>query len=114
MVYTILSLKCGFSLVWSLNGHTDTSTMNDNPFQSKPLSEGRIRWAIQQTKSMSQASKIVGCSYTTFKKYAKIYGLWKPNQEGRGIPKRKTIKLKSDIDFDLDSWTQALKDSKLF
>ena len=83
--------------------------MNDNPFQSKPLSEGRIRWAIQQSRSMTQASKIVGCSYTTFKKY----GLWNPNQEGRGIPKRRTFKIKGDIDFDLDSWNQALKDSKL-
>ena len=73
--------------------------MNDNPFQSKPLSEGRIRWAIQQSRSMTQASKIVGCSYT--------------NQEGRGIPKRRTFKIKGDIDFDLDSWNQALKDSKL-
>ena len=87
--------------------------MNDNPFQSKPLSEGRIKWAIQQTKSMTQASKIVGCSYTTFKKYAKLYGLWNPNQEGRGIPKRRTIRLKTEIDFDLESWNQSLKDSNL-
>ena len=44
----------------------------DNPFHSRPLSEGRIRWAIEQSKSMTQASKIIGCSYTTFKKYAKL------------------------------------------
>ena len=87
--------------------------MNDNPFQSKPLTEGRIRWSIQQSLSMTQASKICGCSYTTFKKYANLYGLWNPNQEGRGIPKRKTIKIKGDIDFDLDSWNTALKDSNL-
>ena len=36
-----------------------------------------------------------------------------PNQEGRGIPKRKRIKIKGHIDFDLDSWNTALKDSKL-
>ena len=65
--------------------------MNENPFQSKPLSEGRIKWAIKQSRSMTQASKIVGCSYTTFKKYAKLYGLWNPNQEGRGIPKRTSV-----------------------
>ena len=87
--------------------------MNDNPFQSKPLSEGRIRWAIGQSRSMTQASKICGCSYTTFKKYAKLYGLWNPNQEGRGIPKRRTIKIKGEIDFDINSWNQALKDSKI-
>lgn len=87
--------------------------MNENPFQSKPLSEGRIKWAIKQSRSMTQASKIVGCSYTTFKKYAKLYGLWNPNQEGKGIPKRRTIRLKTEIDFDLESWNQSLKDSKL-
>ena len=87
--------------------------MKENPFQSKPLPEGRIRWAIQQSLSMTQASKIVGCSYTTFKKYAKLYGLWNPNQEGRGIPKRKTIKIKGEIDFDMDRWNQVLKDSKI-
>tara|TARA_B100001250_G_scaffold414622_1_gene454781 strand:- start:796 stop:1059 length:264 start_codon:yes stop_codon:yes gene_type:complete len=84
-----------------------------NPFQSKPISEGRIKWSIQQSRSMTQASKIVGCSYTTFKKYAKLYGLWNPNQEGRGIPKRRTIRLKTEIDFDLESWNQSLKDSNL-
>ena len=87
--------------------------MKENPFQSKPLSEGRIKWAIQQSLSMTQASKIVGCSYTTFKKYAKLYGLWNPNQEGRGIPKRRNIKIKGEIDFDINIWNQALKDSKI-
>ena len=84
----------------------------DNPFHSRPLSEGRIRWAIEQSKSMTQASKIIGCSYTTFKKYAKLYNLWTPNQPGRGIPKRKRIRLDSPIEFDLKSWEDALKRRK--
>ena len=33
-----------------------------NPFQSKPLTEGQIKWAIQQTKSMTQASKVLNVS----------------------------------------------------
>tara|TARA_R110000744_G_scaffold172642_1_gene291347 strand:+ start:151 stop:495 length:345 start_codon:yes stop_codon:yes gene_type:complete len=106
-------LKYGSRLVYLLSGFTDIYTMNNNPFHSKPITEGRIRWGINQTKSMTQASKLVGCSYTTFKKYAKLYGLWSPNQEGKGIPKRKTIKIKSDIDFDLDKWNKSLKDSNL-
>ena len=80
----------------------------NNPFQSIPLTEGRIKWAVSQSKSMTQASKIIGCSYTTFKKYAKLYDLWHPNQPGRGIPKRRKP-IKVDIDFDLDSWNQALE-----
>jgi hypothetical protein len=85
----------------------------NNPFQSQPLTEGRIKWAVSQSKSMTQASKIIGCSYTTFKKYAKLYGLWNPNQEGRGIPKRKRVRLNSPIDFDLDSWESSLREIKL-
>ena len=85
----------------------------NNPFQSQPLTEGRIKWAVSQSKSMTQASKIIGCSYTTFKKYAKLYGLWNPNQEGRGIPKRKRVRLNSPIDFDLESWESSLREIKL-
>ena len=68
-------LKYGSRLVYLLSGFTDIYTMNNNPFHSKPITEGRIRWGINQTKSMTQASKLVGCSYTTFKKYGKLYGL---------------------------------------
>ena len=63
--------------------------MSNKYFQSKPISEGRIKWAIGQTLSMTQASRLVDCSYNTFKKYCKVYGLWNPNQSGRGIPKPK-------------------------
>lgn len=71
--------------------------MSKNPFQSKPIPYGRIVWAIKQTKSLTQASKVIGCSYTTFKKYAKLYGLFyeNKNQAGKGIPKRR--KLKDDL-----------------
>jgi len=81
-----------------------------NPFDTLPLSEGRIKWAISQSKSMTQASKIVGCCYTTFKKYAQLYDLWNPNQCGKGIPKRRTLKNTSNISFDNESWERALKE----
>ena len=59
-------------------------------FDSLPLQRGRIVWAIKQSKSMTQASKIVGCSYDTFKKYAKQYDLFEQNknQEGRGMTRK--------------------------
>ncbi len=63
--------------------------MSNKYFQSKPISEGRIKWAINQTLSMTQASSLLDCSYNTFKKYAKLYGLWSPNQSGKGIRKPK-------------------------
>ena len=60
-----------------------------NPFQKKPLSINEIKWSINQTLSMTQASLLLHCSYNTFKKYAKLYGLWNPNQSGKGIRKPK-------------------------
>ena len=68
--------------------------MGSNPFHSKPISYGRIKWAIEQSKSLTKASEIIGCSYTTFKKYAKLYDLFyeNKNQAGKGIPKRRKLK----------------------
>jgi len=85
----------------------------DNPFQSKPLTEGQIKWAVKQTKSMTQASKVLNVSYTTFKKYSSMYGLFKPNQEGKGIPKRRSMKKGTDINFDLDSWINTTREMGL-
>ena len=58
------------------------------------MRKGRIEWSIRETGglSMRQASKISGASYPTFRKGAKLYGLWKPNQAGKGIPKKKSVK----------------------
>ena len=60
-----------------------------NPFNQPPIPKGVIEQAILQSKSMSSACRLVGCSYNTFKKWAKAYGLWKPNQQGKGISKNK-------------------------
>ena len=58
------------------------------------MRKGRIEWSIRETGglSMRQASKISGVSYPTFRKWDKLYGLWKPNQAGKGIPKKKSVK----------------------
>lgn len=50
---------------------------------------GRIEWAVKQTPSMRQACILVGCDYKTFRKWAKLYGLWCPNQAGKGISKKR-------------------------
>jgi len=62
---------------------------SSNPFQAKPIPKGIIESAILNSNSMSSAVQLVGCSYNTFKKYAKQYGLWNPNQSGQGIGKSK-------------------------
>jgi len=73
-----------------------------NPFQQPPIPRGIIEQAIMNSNSMSSACKMVGTSYNTFKKWAKAYDLWKPNQSGRGISKNKPFKSLYD-NVDLDS-----------
>ena len=78
--------------------------MNVKPFQSLYgyLTKGRIMWAIKQTKSISQASKLCEVSYNTFRKYAKLYkndegiSLFEEfkNQSGKGINKPKNMNRK--------------------
>ena len=69
-----------------------------NPFQRKPLTKGRIMWAIEQTRSLTKASELCNVCYPTFRKYAKLYkdedgiSIFEKfkNQQGKGIPKKKT------------------------
>ena len=63
------------------------------PFHKPPLPPRLIESAIKQTKSMTQASMIIGCSYPTFRKWAKYFDLWKPNQSGKGISKKRMKKI---------------------
>ena len=75
---------------------------NKKPFESLYgyLTKGRIMWAINQTKSISQASKICEVSYNTFRKYARLYkddegvSLFEQykNQSGKGISKPKFLR----------------------
>jgi transposase len=62
------------------------------------MRKGRIKWCISETGglSMRQASKISGVSYPAFRKWAKIYDLWCPNQSGKGISKKKRFLGKLD------------------
>ena len=73
-----------------------------NPFNQPPLRKSVIQSAIMGSNSMTEACKKVGCSYNTFRKWAKAYDLWSPNQSGRGISKNKPYKPSFD-DVDLQS-----------
>ena len=73
---------------------------NSNPFKQPPIPKGVIEQAIINSKSMTSACAKVGSSYNTFKKWAKAYGLWNPNQSGKGISKnKKYVPLYNDVDF---------------
>ena len=49
------------------------------------LSKSRIEWAINETQSMKQASKLLNIAYNTFKKYAKLYEVFHPAESLKGI-----------------------------
>jgi hypothetical protein len=60
-----------------------------NPYRGKPIPKGRVEWAIENSMSLKGASRILGVTYNTFKKYAVQYDLFEQNKNigGRGIPK---------------------------
>ena len=59
------------------------------PGRKKAITKKMIEDAQKQTKSNSEASRWLGVNYLTYRKYAKIYGLWEQhlNQRGVGIKK---------------------------
>lgn len=50
------------------------------------------------TTSMKAAAKYLNIKYDTFKKYAQMFGLWKPNPSGVGRIKHKIEPKKFDLD----------------
>ena len=61
------------------------------------VSKSKIVWSINETTSMKSASKLLGISYNTFKKYAKQYQVFQPSPPpGRYRESGKPVEL-SDI-----------------
>ena len=61
------------------------------------FSKEEIKSAIEQTKSMAAAAKLLGVKYDTFKKYADKFGLFEANQAGKGLLRGVRYKSKSDV-----------------
>ncbi len=63
---------------------------------AKPILESQIRAAQEKSKSAFEAARTLGISYNTYKKYAKLYGIFEDlkNPYGVGIEKAKRIKNK--------------------
>jgi len=51
---------------------------------SRPIIESEIKEALEHVDCMAAVARYLGCAPKTLKKYAKKYGLWKPNPQGRG------------------------------
>jgi hypothetical protein len=63
---------------------------------ARPLMESQIKAAQEKSRSAFEAARTLGVSYNTYKKYAKMYGVFDDlkNPYGIGIEKAKTIKNK--------------------
>ena len=57
------------------------------PSKGMTLSKHNIELAIKSTQSMGQAALYMNVSKNTFKKYAKMHGLYKPIKNWKGIRK---------------------------
>ena len=74
-------------------------TKRGRPSKGMVLSKANIELAIKSTQSMGQAYRYMGVSRNTFKKYAKLHGLWKPTKNLKGI--RRTGNVGSQLKHDL-------------
>lgn len=61
------------------------------------ITEENIKDAISRTRSMSGAARYLKVSRDKFKKLALKYGLFEPNQSGKGICKGRKFKCKEDV-----------------
>jgi hypothetical protein len=63
---------------------------------AQPLLESQIKAAQETSRSAFEAARLLGVSYNTYKKYAKLYGIFEnlKNPYGIGIEKAKKIKNK--------------------
>ena len=71
-----------------------------HPFGKKPLPNGRVEWAISETKSLMAAARLLQVSYNTFKKYAKLYDLFHQNKNQTGLGISKGPKGSSQVTMD--------------
>ncbi len=64
---------------------------------AKPLLESEIKRAQEKARSASEAARLLGVSYNTYKKYANMYGIFEDlkNPDGVGIVKAGTYKGKN-------------------
>lgn len=56
--------------------NTDYHYIKVPTYKGLQLSKSRVEWAIHNTESMTQAARLLGIAYNTFKKYAKQYDVF--------------------------------------
>ena len=59
-------------------------------YSRKEITKEQIEEAIKNSSSMIGAARYLGVSRDRFNRYAKLYGLFEPNQSGKGTIKKRT------------------------
>jgi hypothetical protein len=74
----------------------ETSRITKRGLGAKPILESQIKAAQEKSRSAFEAARTLGISYNTYKKYAKMYGIFEDlkNPYGIGIERAKRIKNK--------------------
>ena len=74
----------------------ETSRITKRGLGAKPILESQIKAAQEKSRSAFEAARLLNVSYNTYKKYAKLYGIFEDlkNPYGVGIEKAKRIKNK--------------------
>jgi hypothetical protein len=74
----------------------ETSRITKRGLGAKPILESQIKAAQEKSRSAFEAARTLGISYNTYKKYAKLYGIFEDlkNPYGIGIERAKKIKNK--------------------
>ena len=88
------------------------------PGRRRPITRKMIEDSIEATKSNAEASRWLGVSYNTYKKWAKYYGLFENNlnQSGKGIRKRATrykVSLESILDGEHPDYSNKIFKKRL-
>lgn len=78
-------------------GQSVTQKITKRGFGARLILEAQILAAQSKARSAAEAARILGVSYNTYKKWAKIYGIFEnlKNQAGSGIVRKRHIKNRS-------------------
>tara|TARA_R100000005_G_C4943147_1_gene166807 strand:- start:27 stop:644 length:618 start_codon:yes stop_codon:yes gene_type:complete len=79
-----------------------TKNKGGRPTKARQCTKQNIEASIKSTQSMSQAAIYMGVSLNTFKKYAKLHGLWNPLPSSKGIRKSHNGNFTHDIGMILE------------
>ena len=76
-----------------------TNSWKKSGIKPKDIPIEKFKKACNESESMAQACAKLGLHFGTFKKYAKKYGCYEPNQSGNGISKNIPHRIKNLEDY---------------